>query len=261
MQLKKSETLMKGDKRMTDKEFEMLYKNSPDLTPPSELKVDILLRMREEMDKKQERKKVRSFATITKRLMPIAACFVFVFILIGGFFGLENEDYQTVYIDVNPSTALHVNRFGKVSGVEYINEDAKAALGGVKLKGLAAEDALEKMIDAYDDAGYFENGAEIYISAVSEKNKNYDKLLSKMQERAEKVKGERGYSVNINKLTAEDKTKAKEYDISPGKYRVIEQIIEKHPNYTVEDLKDKSMAELKGMLTNENGKENGKGRK
>ena len=134
------------------------------------------------------------------------------------------------------------------------------ALDGVKLKGLAAEDALEKMIDAYDDAGCFENGAEIYVSAVSEKNKNYDKLLSKMQERAEKVKGERGYSVNVNKLTAEDRNEAKEYDISPGKYRVIEQIIEKNPSYTVEELKDMSMAELKKLLSEEpgGGKKNGK---
>ena len=186
---------------------------------------------------------------------------MFVFLLIGGMFGLGSEDYQTVYIDVNPSAALHMNRFGKVSSVEYLNEDAEKALNNVKLKGLAAEDALERMINAYDNAGYFENGAEIYISAVSEKNKNYDKLLSKMQERAEKVKGERGYSVNVNKLTAEDRAEAKEYDVSPGKYRVISEIIEKHPSYTVEDLKDKSMAELKDMLTNENGKENGKGRK
>ena len=239
---------MKGDKRMTDKELEMLYKNSPELTPPSELKANILLRMSEEMEKKKERKKVLSFTAITKRLMPIAACFVFVFILIGGLFGLENENYQTVYIDVNPSVALHVNRFGKVSGVEYLNEDAKEALDGVKLKGLAAEDALETMLDAYEQKGYFEGDAEIYISAVSEKNKNCDKLLSKMQERAEKVKGNRSYGVNVNKLTDDDKTEAKDYGISPGKYRVIEQIIEQNPNYTVEDLKNLSMAELKKLL-------------
>ena len=238
---------------MTDKEFEMLYKNSSELTPPSELKANILLRMSEEMEKKKERKKVLSFTAITKKLMPIAACFLFAFILIGGFFGLRNEDYQTVYIDVNPSVALHLNRFGKVSEVEYINEDARDALDGVKLKGLAAEDALEKMIEAYDDAGYFENGAEIYISAVSEKNKNYDKLLEKMQERAEKVKGERGYSVNVSKLSAEDRNEAKEYDISPGKYHIIEQIIERNPSYTVEELKDMSMAELKKLLTQKPG--------
>ena len=239
---------MKGDKRMTEKEFEKLYKNSPELTPPSELKANILLRMDAEMKKKEAKKKARPFPAIAKRLAPLAACFVLVLLLIGGLFGLGNEDYQTVYIDVNPSVALHVNRLGKVSGVEYLNEDAKEALDGVKLKGLAAEDALETMLDAYEQKGYFEGNAEIYISAVSEKNKNCDKLLSKMQDRAEKVKGNRSYGVNVNKLTAEDKNTAKDYGISPGKYRVIEQIIEQNPNYTVEDLKNLSMAELKKLL-------------
>lgn len=59
-----------------------------------------------------------------------------------------------------------------------------------------------------------------------------------------------------NKLAEAD-----EYGISHGKYRIISEIIEKHPTYTVEDLKDKSMAELKDMLTNGIRKDNGKGRK
>ena len=236
---------------MKDMDFEKLFKQNDEITPRADLKNEILAKAKQEMATTaiQKEKKSPHVSLFAKRLMPIAACFVFVFILIGGMLGLGNENYQTVYIDVNPSVALNVNRFGKVSSVEYLNEDAEKALNCVKLKGLTAEDALEKMINAYDDAGYFENDAEIYISAVSEKNKSYDKLLCKMQERAEKVKGERGYSINVNKLAAEDRAEAKEYDISPGKYRVIEQIIEEHPNYTVEDLKDKSMAELKKLLT------------
>ena len=137
---------MKGDERMTDHEFVTLYKDSSELTPPFELKSKILTRMSEEMEQKQARRKAFSLGMLTKRLMPIAACFVFVFILIGGMLGLGNENYQTVYIDVNPSVALNVNRFGKVIGVEYLNADAKEALNGIKLKGLSAEEALEKMI-------------------------------------------------------------------------------------------------------------------
>lgn len=248
---------------MTDKDFEKLFKESEEITPRADLKNEILAKAKQEMATTaiQKEKKYPRISPFAKSLMPIAACFVFVFILIGGMLGLGNENYQTVYIDVNPSVALNVNRFGKVSSVEYLNEDAEKALNGIKLKGLSAEDALEKMITAYNENGYFDSNAEIYISAVSEKNKNADKLLAKLSERAEKIKGNRNYSVNTTKLTAEDRAEADEYGISPGKYRIISKIIEKHPTYTVEDLKDKSMAELKDMLTNGNGKENGKGRK
>ena len=248
---------------MTDKDFERLFKESEEITPRVDLKNEILAKAKQEMATTAIQKEKRSprVSPFAKRLMPIAACFVFVFILIGGMLGLGNENYQTVYIDVNPSVALNVNRFGKVSSVEYLNEDAEKALDGIKLKGLSAEDALEKMITAYDENGYFDSNAEIYISAVSKNNKNADKLLAKLSVRAEKIKGNRNYSVNTTKLTTEDRAEADEYGISPGKYHIISEIIEKHPTYTVEDLKDKSMAELKDMLTNENGKENGKRRK
>lgn len=234
---------------MTEREIELLYKDNAELIPPPELKEKILIQANAEMGRKEGRKSTFSFRNITKRLMPIAACVLFIVMLIGGIFGFSNEQYQTVYIDVNPSVAVHVNRFGNVSDVEYFNEDAKEALEGIKLKGLAVEKAFEKMIDAYDRAGYFNGEAEIYISAVSKKNKNPDKILKKLSKKAEEIKGERGYSVNVSKLTAEDKSEAKEYGISPGKYRVILEIIEKNPQYTVEDLKEKSMAELKAMLS------------
>ena len=236
---------------MTDKDFEKLFRESEEIKPRADLKNEILGKVKQEMATTaiQKEKKSPRISPFAKRLMPIAACFVFVFILIGGMLGLGNENYQTVYIDVNPSVALNVNRFGMVSSVEYLNEDAEKALNGIKLKGLSAEDALEKMITAYDENGYFDSNAEIYISAVSEKNKNADKLFAKLSERAEKIRGNRNYSVNTTKLTTEDRAEADEYGISPGKYRIISEIIEKHPNYTVEDLKDKSMAELKELLT------------
>ena len=240
---------------MTDKNFEKIFKQSEEITPRADLKNEILAKAKQEMATtaiKKEKKSPR-ISPLAKRLVSIAACFVFVFILIGGVLGLGNENYQTVYIDVNPSVALNVNRFGKVSSVKYLNDDAKEALDGIKLNGLSAEDALEKMITAYDEEGYFDINAEIYISAVSEKNKNADKLLAKLSERAEKIKGNRNYSVSTTKLTAEDRAEADEYGISPGKYRIISEIIEKHPNYTVEDLKDKSMAELKELLTKNKG--------
>ena len=248
---------------MTEKDLERLIFESEEITPRADLRNEILIKTKQEMAASaiKKEKKAPRISPFAKRLMTIAACFVLAFILIGGMLGLGNENYQTVYIDVNPSVALNVNRFGKVSRVEYLNEDAKKALNGIKLKGLSAEDAFEIMITAYDENGYFDGNAEIYISAVSEKNKNADKLLAKLSERAEKIKGNRNYSVNTTKLTAEDRAEADEYGISPGKYRIISEIIEKHPSYTIEDLKDKSMAELKDMLTNGIGKDNGKERK
>jgi len=191
--------------------------------------------------------------SLRKIMAPIAACLVLVIIASGVLTWFSGENYQTVYIDVNPSVSLEINRFGKVSAVNYVNTDAEIALKGVKLKGKGAEDALENIIIAYDNAGYFSEDAELYISAV-EKNKKTEKLLNKLAKHAEKIKGSKKYSVNVSKLTKEEKESAKEYGISPGKYKVISAIIESNPKYTVDELRDKSMAELKELLSEESNK-------
>ena len=128
------------------------------------------------------------------------------------------------------------------------NEDAKDALDGVKLTGRQAEDALELVINKYDEVGYFDKEADVCISAVEEKGKDADKLLKKLQKRAEKIRGNKKYSVTVLKLTKADKAQAKENGISPGKYRIISEIIAIDPSYTVDDLKDKTMQELKNIL-------------
>jgi hypothetical protein len=128
------------------------------------------------------------------------------------------------------------------------DEDAKDALNGVKLTGRQAEDALELVINKYDEVGYFDKEADVCISTVEEKGKDADKLLKKLQKRAEKIRGNKKYSVTVLKLTKSDKAQAKENGISPGKYRIISEIIAIDPSYTVDDLKDKTMQELKNIL-------------
>jgi len=235
---------------MTDKELMELYNNSSEFLPRAELKQRILARTEAELVSKNVIKESNPAQNLKvwKKLVPVAACLVLALLSVIGLLGLMGENYHTVYIDVNPSASLEINRFGNVSGVEYINEDAKNALEGIKLKGKNAEDALEFMLAAYENAGYFEKEADVYISALSETNKNVEKLLAGLGAHAESVKGNRKYTVNTAKVTAEDRELAAALGISPGKYHVIKQIIEEIPGYTAEELKGLSMKDLKTIL-------------
>ena len=154
---------------MTDKELMELYKNSSEISPRAELKQQILEKATNELISKNAVK--RSIPAqnliVWKRFVPIAACFMFVFLSVIGMIGLNNENYQTVYIDVNPSVALAVNRFGKVSGVEYINDDAKNALEGIKIKGKRAEKALPSLLKNIESR-QLSNGGFAYWPGKSE---------------------------------------------------------------------------------------------
>ena len=243
---------------MTNKEFESLIKKNCDITPSESHREATVKAMRDEMAATAvERMRKKTKAPIWKRLAPIAACFVFIFAALGGFLFMRGENYQTVYIDVNPSVALSVNRFGKVNEVEYINGDAREALKGVELDGKKTADALESIIQAYGESGYFEEEAELYISASGKKT---DKLLEKLEKRAEEVKGDKKYNVNTCKVTEEDRVLARELGISPGKYKVIRDVISDNPELEAENLKDLSMKELKELLSDDGGKNNGNGK-
>ena len=228
---------------MTEKEFEGLFKNTPELEPRAELKDEILARASKELVKKDGSKSKITSASPLKKIrlwIPIAACLVLVLLVAGGAFGLSNEKYTTVYIDVNPSVAISFNRFDKVSHVEYLNADAKTALDGVELEGESSEKALEAVVAAYDRLGYFESEAEMLISAEDDDQE----LLHRLKSHAEKIKGNKNYTVVTQSLTQEEKEFAKEMGMSPGKYRVISEIIEKDDSYTIDELKSLSMAEL-----------------
>lgn len=234
---------------MTDKEFKQLFTNSKELTPRAELKNEILEKAKLEMSSK----KAARPRSLKRILAPIAACFVFAVLSVVIFASLRAESYQTVYIDVNPSVELQINRFGKVNEVVYHNTDAEEALDGVKIKWKSAESALEAIISAFDTAGYFDTEAELYISAL-DKNGKTDDLLEELSECAEKIKGNKKYNVNTSKVTKEMRETAKAEGIAPGRYKVIAAIMEEYPEYTLDELRDKSMSELKDLLPKANDK-------
>ena len=226
---------------MTDKDLELLYKNDKSLEPRPEIKEEILARAQKELLKNGVNK--RKATPIYKRLklwLPVAACLVIMLTIFGGAWGLKSEHYQTVYIDVNPSVAVMLNRFGSVSGVECLNDDAKEILNDTNLEGKSAEEALEIIIDTYATQGYFEKEADILISA----EQGEDELVNRLKQHAEAIKGNKKYKVSTQFLSQEEKEAAKDAGISPGKYRIISQIVELSSDYTVAELEGLSMSEL-----------------
>lgn len=184
-----------------------------------------------------------------KRFVAAAAGVALAFTLCAGMVGLYNEDFQTLYIDINPSVALKLNRFERVIGVEFLNEEAKALLADTKLVGCDAENALKTVISACDSAGYVNQEGEIYISAASKEEKTSEKLLQKLKGTAEKIKPEDNetYSVSTYNAKEEEKEEIKKSDISPAKYKIIKDIVDEDERYRMEDLKNKPMHELKDL--------------
>ena len=237
---------------MTDKDIEKMFEDCGGLDMSHIKKDDILAKAKQEMyfntESAEEEKEKSSFALFfaKKRFVSVLAGVALMFALFVGMIGLYNENFQTVYIDINPSVALKLNRFERVIGVEYLNDDAKALLSNTKLVGCDAQKALETVITACDSAGYVKDDSQIYLSASAKEEKQSEKLLVKLKGCAETMreKHEETYAVNTYNAKKSEKKEFEKESLSPAKYKAIKEIIEEDDDFKIEDLKKKTMDEL-----------------
>ena len=249
---------------MTEKDIEKMLNESEGLDMSHINKDDILAKARQELyfaapeePAETPKKKSSFFSHFTgRRIVPLVAGLACAFALFVGGVALYNENYQTIYIDVNPSVALKLNRFDRVIEVEYLNDDAKNLLSKVDLLGSDIEDALDTVLSKCDEAGFVKEDSEIYISATSKEEESSEKLLSKLKGHAESIKNSNSnkkYSVNTYNTKEEEKEKFDNSKISPAKDKIIKEIVDIDDDYDlddVEDLKGKSMYELTHIKKN-----------
>ena len=244
---------------MTNKDIEKMLEESGGLDMSHIKKDDILARAKQEMyfstapetEDSTEKASKGLFSQLftKKRYASALAGVALAFMLCFGMIGIYNENFQTLYIDINPSVALKLNRFERVIGVEFLNEDARALLSDTKLVGCNAEEALKTVIEKCDSAGYVKDDSEIYISASAKVEQTSEKLLKKLKGQAENMREEQDetYAVSTYNAKKNEKKNFEKESISPAKYRLIEEIIDEDSSYTIESLKDKTMSELRAL--------------
>lgn len=184
-----------------------------------------------------------------KTMALLAACLILMFSSFFTVTTLAYEDYMQVYIDVNPSVALSLNRFGKVVDFFCINEDAEKLFRGKSYKGARAEDAMEEIMTTLNEAAYL-NNAEMLITAYCKNEKQALKMQDKLENKANQVKDNQNYALTIchGSFTKEEKEEAKLSGISPAKYHLIREIVAHDNSYTLEELAGWSVKQLKHLL-------------
>ena len=238
---------------MKNKDIERMLRESNTWMPSDHLKKRIL-NERPESSVKREPEQSASVRVINPtrtlyRIIPIAAVLIIMLSvsLVGA--GMYAAEYETIYVDINPSVEVSVNRFSRIIGVDYLNEDAERCFSELPLKNKSAEQGMDLILDTLHEEGYLENG-ELYIGVSGKNEKHADKLLAELEEHTEKTQKKKGYSAAVftQKITQEDKQAAKEIGISPTKYRIIEDIIGVNDAYSPDDLVNMKMKDLRELL-------------
>lgn len=200
--------------------------------------------------------------SIKRLAVAVSLCLI---LLVGGVFGagfgLYNENYINVYVDINPSVQLTVNRFNVVNKITYLNDDAKTVFSQSQVVGEKIENALNTIMAGLEESSYFETNSQLYVSGYSDKV-SVENILAQYSNFCEDymVNKELGVNVNCEKLTKEDVVKGIENKMSPVKNKFIDQLItmgeEFEESLDKNDLKDWTMENIKEKFKEFNDKKN-----
>lgn len=107
-------------------------------------------------------KEHRTIKWISNGIVAIAACFIIVF----GFIYYQNymATYSSIFLSINPSIQMDLNRHGTVIGLTGTNEDGIALVEGYDCKGKDKVTVTDELIKRAIDMGFLSEGGRVSFS-------------------------------------------------------------------------------------------------
>lgn len=199
--------------------------------------------------------KRRSF--FLKGLAVAAGCLAFFcFGLLSGI--LVPEQKQTVakadtfvYLDVNPSLELSLDKNDRVLSCTAANEDAETVLGEMELKGVELKTAVNAIVGSMYINGYLTaEDNSVLISVDVGKNRDEAEFLTYITAQVNEVfaKAEMQCSIIAQSVEADEELvqRAKEKGVSVGKLHLVDKMID-----GLEEFNEENVGELVEMSIKE----------
>ena len=193
-------------------------------------------------------KKKKSFA---RRFGAIAAALALVIALGAGVGTWQSGQAvaSTVSLDVNPSIEIKVNKNETVLDVIPLNEDAKTVIGDMDFERSDLDVAINALIGSMLRNGYINELANSILISVDDSNAERGKALeARLAGEIDTLlqTGSFQGSVLSQTISADNELQnlAQQYSITPGKAKLIQQIVTQDTRYAFEDLASLSINEL-----------------
>lgn len=175
-----------------------------------------------------------------------AACFAIVFI---SWLQLFHMTDATVYLDVNPSVSVDVNRMGRVLDTAADNEDGRILLDQMNLKNSDIDAAMNALLSSMVRHGYLSRAQNTLLLSVSGRNeKRTEALRQKISADAEQALSTllgQGIILEQN-VDPDDAVEeiSEHYGITPGKASLILKLLKDQPSWDLKELAGMPMTDL-----------------
>lgn len=122
-----------------------------------------------------------------------------------------------VYIDINPSFRLDVNRFGKVISILPLNDEADEISSGLDFSGTDVEECIERIVQICELRGYVGTGEGDVEISISSENSALEKRVLDASEHSESD----SVQISVYTLSDTDNDYAIDNNISPKRLRAV----------------------------------------
>ena len=186
-----------------------------------------------------------------KIIIGMVGFLLIVAILIVGsisFVNKNNIKITTIILDINPSIEIKIDQNKKVKNIKALNDDGKEVIDD-SLKGKGLKEVFDYIADKVVKKNYMDDNKAFMILYTEGKINNVE-----IRNELEKSFKEINVVIEVTEIktiTKEDKELAKKENISISKAAYINSI-KKESNIDTENLKDKSITELKETETTGN---------
>ena len=163
----------------------------------------------------------------------------------GKLFG-SSDTAATVYLDVNPSIELKLDKKDRVVECIAGNDDAITVLSELKLEGIDMNTALAAIVGSMYVNGYIGDSSNSILVSVDADDNKTDRLLADITDKINSVFKGSGLECSIiaQSVSADDslRQKAEENKVSVGKMYLLEKITESVDEHS--ELADMSIGDL-----------------
>ena len=166
------------------------------------------------------------------KYLSAAACLILVCTAILGYH-LYFTPVSFVYLDINPSIRLELNRFERVIDVVPLNDDANDLLSFVTVSKKNAQDCINDIVSACQEQHYInEQNTDIDVSICTDDSK----LESDVETVSADIEKKELY-VSVTQIDEEENQSAMEHHISAKRLRAVKAYTEAFGSTLEENLK------------------------
>lgn len=192
----------------------------------------------------------RSYGKLIGLVSSAAACLA-VGILSWHMISFQTD--ATVYLDVNPSIELQINRKEKILSAEPYNEDGEMILEDMDLKNTDLDVGVNAILGSMVKHGYLSEAKNMVLLSVESKDQEKaaeleQELSAQISDCLESLVGSGMIFSQEIEVDEELENLSFEYDMSPGKAALIKKIVEKHPDLSCSELSGYSISRLNEYL-------------